>query len=82
MEYVFGTVKRRGELIDALKTIGSTHTNLVGHHQVVREYSDSIITDTFDIKEHYLAKKDESGKCYDWYSLVNHYRYIYRQVFS
>ena len=76
MEYIFGTIRRKGQLIDGLKTVGSTHTNLIGHHQVVREYSDSIITDTFDVKEHYLSKVDESGKCYDWYSLENHYRYI------
>lgn len=76
MEYIFGTIKRKGQLIDGLKTVGTTHTDLMGHNQVVREYSDSIITDTFDVKEHYLSKKDVSGKCYDWYSLENHYRYI------
>lgn len=76
MEYIFGTIKRKGQLIDGLKTVGPMHTDLTGHNQVVREYSDSIITDTFDVKEHYLSKKDESGKCYDWYSLENHYRYI------
>lgn len=76
MEYIFGTIKRKGQLIDGLKTVGTTHTDLMGHNQVVREYSDSIITDTFDVKEHYLSKKDASGKCYDWYSLANHYRYI------
>lgn len=76
MEYIFGSVKRHGVLIDALKTIGTMHSDLVGHHQVVREFPDSVITDIFDVKEHYLSKRDASGKCYDWYSLENHYRYI------
>lgn len=76
MEYIFGTIKRKGQLIDGLKTVGPMHTDLTGHNQIVREYSDSIITDNFDVKEHYLSKKDASGKCYDWYSLENHYRYI------
>lgn len=78
MEYIFGTIRRKGQLIDSLKTVGDMHTDLTGHNQIIQEYSDCIITDTFDVKEHYLSKKDASGKCYDWYSLENHNRDIDR----
>lgn len=76
MEYIFGTIKRKGRVVDILKTVGEEHTNLTDNHTIVREYSDSTITDTFTVAEHYLSKDGEDGKKYDWYELANHYRYI------
>lgn len=76
MEYIFGTIKRKGRVVDILKTVGEEHTNLTDNHTIVREYSDSTITDTFTVADHYLSKDGEDGKKYDWYELANHYRYI------
>ena len=76
MEYIFGTIKRHGKMVDILKTVGDEHTNLTDNHEIVRRYPDSVITDTFTVAEHYLSKDGEDGKKYDWYELANHYRYI------
>lgn len=76
MEYVFGTIKRKGRYTDILKTVGDEHTDLTDKHTVVREYSDSVITDTFYVTDHYQSKDGEDGKCYDWYEINEHYRYI------
>lgn len=76
MEYIFGQVKRKGRIIDVLKTVGETHTDLKDNHIIERKYSDSIITDGFYVVDHYLSKDGADGKCYDWYELANHYRYI------
>lgn len=75
MEYVFGTRKKSSGVVEVLKTIGMQHTNYSGQVTIQREYSDSIITDTFIIVDHYLVKDDVSGLCYDWYTIANHYRY-------
>lgn len=76
MEYIFGTIRKRKKDLDILKTIGSYHTALEGKHIIERKYPDSIITDTFEIEEHYLSKDGADGKCYDWYILKDHSRYI------
>ena len=76
MEYIFGTIKRKGKIVDILKTVGDTHTDLKDNHSIVREYPDSKITDTFVIANHYQSKEDSEGKCYDWYEITDHYRYI------
>lgn len=76
MEYIFGQAKRKGKTIDVLKTVGTTHTNLSDSHIIERKYPDSIITDGFFVVDHYLSKDGADGKCYDWYELSNHYRYI------
>lgn len=73
MEYIFGKSEVHGE---CLKTIDDKHSNLSGNNIVERTYSDAIITDTFDVVEKYQSKIDAEGKCYDWYAIVNHYRYI------
>lgn len=76
MEYIFGTIKRHGKMVDILKTVGDEHTNLTDNHTIERKYPDSVITDTFTVAEHYLSKDGDDGKKYDWYELSNHYRYI------
>lgn len=76
MEYIFGTIKRKGRIIDVLKTVGAEHTNLTDNHIIERRYSDSIITDSFYVVEKYLSKDGADGKCYDWYELKDHSRYI------
>lgn len=76
MEYIFGIIHKRGKDIYILKTVGSEHTNYVGAHSIERRYSDSIITDNFIVVEKYLSKDGADGKCYDWYELKDHSRYI------
>lgn len=76
MEYIFGNLKIKGIARDVLKTVGAEHTNLEGKHIIERKYSDSIITDAFIVEQHYLSKDGADGKCYDWYVLKDHSRYI------
>jgi hypothetical protein len=76
MEYIFGNVKLHGKLVHILKTVGDEHTNLTGANQIERKYSDCIITDEFVVKEKYLSKTDSADRCYDWYIITDHYRYI------
>lgn len=76
MDYVFGTIKRNGKQIDILKTVGPEHRHLEGKHIIERKYSDSIITDTFYVADHYLSKDGADGKKYDWYVITDHSRYI------
>ena len=76
MEYIFGTIRKRGKDVDNLKTVGTEHTNLTGKHTLERRYPDCTITDTFFIDEKYLSKEDSEGNCYDWYAISNHSRYI------
>lgn len=76
MEYIFGIIHKRGKDIHILKTVGSEHTYFVGAHSIERRYSDSIITDNFIVVEKYLSKDGADGKCYDWYELKEHSRYI------
>ena len=76
MEYIFGIIHKRGKDIHILKTVGSEHTYFVGAHSIERRYSDSIITDNFIVVEKYLSKDGADGKCYDWYELKDHSRYI------
>ena len=76
MEYIFGTIKRKGRYTDVLKTVGDEHTDLKDKHTIERKYPDSIITDSFYVTDHYLSKDGEDGKKYDWYEINEHYRYI------
>lgn len=76
MDYIFGTIHKRGKDIHILKTVGSEHTDLKGAHSIERKFPDSIITDNFVVDDHYLAKTDAEGVCYDWYILSEHSRYI------
>lgn len=76
MEYVFGTVRRNASVVENLKTINDVHTELKGLQQVVREYADNVITDSFYVAEHYRSDEDEDGNCYDWYVIQYHNRYI------
>lgn len=76
MEYIFGNIKRHSRLIHILKTVGTTHTDLTGSTQIKREYSDSIIVDDFTIVEKYLTQEDSEGRCYDYYEIKDHNRYI------
>lgn len=76
MEYVYGTIHRKGKLIKILKTIGKKHSNIPnGSFQSVREYPDQTITDSCIIVDHYQTKEDSEGRCYDWYEITDHYRY-------
>lgn len=71
MEYIFGTKKK----VEILKTKGEYHTNLIGFQQIIREYPDQIITDSFRIVKHYNSTEDVENNCYDWYEIDCHNRY-------
>lgn len=71
MEYVFG-MDHNNEI---LRTKGDAHTFLSGHHEIVQEYPDQIITDCFHVVRRYRITEDEEGNCYDWYIIDRHYRY-------
>lgn len=75
MEYVFGTVRRNGELVESLRTKGDEHTDMIDVQSVVEKYTDRIITHNFIIVEKYRSDEDIEGNCYDWYIIRNHNRY-------
>ena len=72
MNYFFTTYQRK----EMLKTTNSEHTDLIGFHEIVREYSDQIITDRFCVVRKTNSTEDGEGNCYDWYEIDKHYRYI------
>lgn len=74
MEYVFGTVKRKGIDIENLKTVGEEHTDLSGRCIIKRVYPDREVEDIFTIEDHYGSGEDSEGTCYDWYLIKDHYR--------
>ena len=77
MEYIFGTIRRKGRVAYGLKTVGAYHTALDGICHIERSYTDSNITDDFTVVEKY--KTDEiNGVCYDWYEIKDHSRYVDR----
>lgn len=76
MEYIFGVVECNGVTVENLKTVGDSHTNLSGIVQTVRKYPDGTITDHFKVVEKYRSEEDAEGKCYDWYVISEHYRYV------
>ena len=78
MEYIFGTNDITGE--ETLKTVGAEHTDLSGFRQTVREYPDCIITDSFHVVRKTKSDEDEEGKCYDWYLIDRHNRYVDKSV--
>lgn len=78
MEYIYGFEDRNGVIIENLKTIGDSHSELSGFIQTIREYSDAVITDMCCIVEHYKSEEDVEGGCYDWYRIGNHWRNIDR----
>lgn len=73
MEYVFSS---KGGA-ETLKTKGSNHSGLREgeRHEVVREYPDQTITDSFTVIRLYRSATDAEGNCYDWYMIKDHYRY-------
>lgn len=74
MDYIFTYSEYGTEEI--LKTIGAEHTSLFGFQEVTREYPDCIITDGFYAVKKIKSSEDPSGRCYDWYLISNHYRYV------
>ena len=74
MEYVYGTANRGGEMVENLKTVGSSHTALSGFFGTVRTFGDGTrIEDQCRILEHYKSS-EQDGLCYDWYYIDSHYR--------
>ena len=78
MEYIFGSNDFTGE--EVLKTIGAEHSDLSGFQQTVREYPDCTITDSFFVVRKTKSAEDEEGKCYDWYLIDQHNRYVDKSV--
>ena len=67
MEYIFGSVYRKGAMRMNLKTVGKVHTELTGYCTYQREDSDRREEHRFLVTEHYLMAEDIEGRCYDWY---------------
>lgn len=76
MDYIFGYVQRDSVITENLKTVGDAHTHLSGFIQTVREYPDATITDVCRIIEHYHSEEDAEGRCYDWYTISDHWRNV------
>lgn len=74
MEYVFGTKETAEGVVEILKTVGDTHSNLIGRQSVIREYTDKTYEDVFTVTRLYQTKEDIEGKCYDWYEIKDHFR--------
>ena len=76
MEYIFGSVRRNGVLVENLKTVGNAHTDYNGYVSTRTELEDgTVILDRCRVVEHYHSEEDADGKCYDWYVIDSHYRY-------
>ena len=73
MEYLFGKDK-----CETLRTKGAAHSHLRGFHEVVQQYPDCTITDSFRVVRHCKSAEDDEGNCYDWYEIDSHYRMIDR----
>lgn len=71
-EYLFGT---NGN-VETLRVKGPSHTSLTGFQQVVREYPDQTITDSFRVVRKLKSDEDQAGSCYDWYEIDRHYRMV------
>lgn len=74
MEYIFGNDDRRGRR--TLLTKGDEHTNLDGFCEIVRDFDDCTIADSFYAIRKTGSDKDDEGNCYDWYDIDMHYRTI------
>ncbi len=70
MEYIFGKNSYRG--LETLRTKGEVHSDLIGFQEVLREYDDADIVDSFLIMEKTDSSEDEEGNCYDWYVIDKH----------
>lgn len=70
MEYVFDAEKS----VETLRTKGTTHSDLTGFHELVREFPDQIITDKFRVVKKWKSGEDDEGNKYDWYFIDCHYR--------
>lgn len=73
MEYLFGK-----DETEYLRTKGAAHSKLSGFHEVVQEYPDCTITDSFRVVKNYKSDEDSEGNCYDWYEIDSHNRIIDR----
>jgi len=74
VEYVFGANGYSG--VETLRTKGSEHTDFEGFAEVVQEYDDSTITDTFHVIQKTKFDEDAEGNCYDWYEIDHHNRIV------
>lgn len=75
MEYIFGTEYHHGKLVDVLKVVSDSSTNMSGNYTIERKYADNNITDTFVIVEK-LREADNAENHYDWYEIRDHYRFF------
>lgn len=74
MEYVFGTDGYNG--VETLRTKGNEHTDFEGFVEIVQEFEDSTITDSFRVVRKKKSEKDSEGNCYDWYEIDRHNRIV------
>lgn len=77
MEHIFGSVRHNGVLVENLKTVGDAHTDYNGYVSTRTKLGDgTVVIDRCRVIEHYHAEEDAEGKCYDWYVIDQHYRYM------
>lgn len=78
MDYIFGSTTRDGVTAETLLTVGDAHSALTGETEIRREFPDGDIVDHFRVTEHHRSGEDGEGRCYDWYTIEGHYRYVDR----
>lgn len=78
MEYIFGTKKYDGQVVEVCKTEGESYTNLSGFVNYVFTNPSMTITHTFRIIRKYKEEIDLRGIHCTWYLIDNHTKDIDR----
>ncbi|MBR6640658.1 MAG: hypothetical protein IKL08_00480 [Clostridia bacterium] len=78
MEYVFGTKKYDGQVIEVCKTEGEEYTNLSGFVNYIFASPSARINHTFRIIRKYREEIDLRGLHCTWYLIDNHTKDIDR----
>ena len=76
MDYIFGRNDKKG--YETLRTKGPQEDPLTGFNEVVQEYPDCTITDSFFVEEQLKTDTDSEGNHYTWYKIGHHNRMIDR----
>ena len=76
MDYIFGSTTRDGVTAETLLTVGEAHSALTGETETRRTFPEGDLIDHFRIAEHCRSDEDGEGRCYDWYTIEGHYRYV------
>ena len=76
MDYIFGSTTRDGVTTETLLTVGEAHSALTGETETRRTFPEGDLIDHFRIVERCRSAEDGEGRCYDWYTIEGHYRYV------